>query len=129
MPNEDEIYNITISLKVVSILYSSHNLNPWNLFESLFQDIDKNQLRENPERGLPNEALVYCIEACYFSVTWGLYYLENQCESASVTTSCAELKANLVKYMNSCFELIRDGPTDQIQEAVSLCLFRYSKFH
>lgn len=123
LPNEDEIYTIIISLKVVSILYSCHNLNPWNLFDSLYQDIEESQSKENPGRGLPNEALVYCIEACYFSLTWGLYYLENQCESSSVQSGCNELKTNLHKYINACCELTRDGPTQQIQESAyqSVC--------
>lgn len=120
MPNEDEIYNITIALKVVSIIFSSHNLNPWNLFQSLYQDIDESQSKDNPGRGLPNEALVYCIEACYFSITWGLYYIENQCESSNVSTAVKELQTNLQKYMSACFELTRDGLTTQIQEAVSI---------
>uniref|UniRef100_A0A1A9X0J4 SCD domain-containing protein n=1 Tax=Glossina brevipalpis TaxID=37001 RepID=A0A1A9X0J4_9MUSC len=123
LPNEDDIYNITISLKVVSILYSSHNLNPWNLFDSLFQDVEECQAKENPGRNLPNEALVYCIEACYFSISWGLYYVENQCESSQITEAVKELRSNLDKYMSASFELTRDGPTEQIQEAAyqSIC--------
>lgn len=118
LPNEDEIYNVTISLKVISILYASHNLNPWNLFESIFQDAEECQSKENTGRTLPNEALIYCIEACYFSISWGLYFVENQCESSNVVMVSAELRDNLVKYMAACFELTRDGPTEQIQESV-----------
>ncbi|XP_023305203.2 cohesin subunit SA-1 isoform X2 [Lucilia cuprina] len=123
LPNEDEIYNVISSLKVVSILYSSHNLNPWNLFDSLFQDVDECQSKENPGRNLPNEALTYCIEACYFSISWGLYYIENQCETSQIPEAVAELRKNLDKYMFACYELTRDGPTDQIQEAAyqSIC--------
>lgn len=123
LPNEDEIYNVTISLKVISILYASHNLNPWNLFESIFQDVEECQSKENPGRTLPNEALIYCIEACYFSISWGLYFVENQCESSNVVIVSAELRDILVKYMAACFELTRDGPTEQIQESAyqSIC--------
>lgn len=120
MPNEDEIYNVNISLKVVSTLFASHNLNPWELFESLFKDVeDSCRSKENPDRILPNEALIYCIESCYFSISWGLYYLENQCEPSSLAETSTELRQNLDKYMAACFELTRDGPTEQIQEAVN----------
>lgn len=54
-PDEDEIFNIVSSLKKVSILYSCHNLNPWNLFDSLYQDIDEGQSGSLGEKGLPHE--------------------------------------------------------------------------
>ncbi|XP_017860100.1 PREDICTED: cohesin subunit SA-1 [Drosophila arizonae] len=122
-PNEDDIYNITIALKVLSILYSSHNLNSWDLFKSLFRDVEEAQCKDNVERCLPNEALAYCIEACYFSISWGLYYVENDCEALNVAEVVAELRSNLDSFMSACFELTRDGPTVQIQEAAyqSIC--------
>ncbi|KAH8329283.1 hypothetical protein KR074_006906 [Drosophila pseudoananassae] len=122
-PNEDDIYNITITLKVLSILYSSHNLNPWDLFKTLFQDVEEAQSKENVDRCLPNEALAYCIEACYFSISWGLHYVENDCETLNVSEVVAELRGNLDTFMSACFELTRDGPTVQIQEAAyqSIC--------
>ncbi|XP_037933761.1 cohesin subunit SA-1-like [Teleopsis dalmanni] len=122
-PNEDEIHNVIISLKVVSILFSSHNLNPWSLFDSLFQDVDEIQSKNSEEVHIPSEAIVYCIEACYYSISWGLYYLENQCEKSNLEESTAELKSHLNKYMAACFELTRDGPTEPIQEAAyqSIC--------
>lgn len=105
---------------MLSILYSSHNLNPWDLFKSLFRDVEEAQCKDNVERCLPNEALAYCIEACYFSISWGLYYVENDCEALNVATAVAELRSNLDSFMSACFELTRDGPTVQIQEAVSI---------
>lgn len=54
-PDDDEIYNVIISLRKVSILYSCHNLNPCGLFDSLFQDIDECQSGTIGDRGLPHE--------------------------------------------------------------------------
>lgn len=123
LPNEDDIYQIIISLKNVSILYSCHNLNPWNLFDSIYQDIEECQSQSNPDRGLPHEALVYCIEACFFSINWGLYHIENNCETSSLEQTSLELRNNLHKYINACCELVRHGPTVPIQEAayMSIC--------
>lgn len=104
----------------MSILYSSHNLNPWNLFDSLYQDVDECQSKENLNRNLPNEALIYCIDACYFSISWGLQYIENQCEASQVEELVVDLRKNLDKYMSACIELTRDGPSEQIQESVSI---------
>lgn len=128
-PDEDEIYNVVSSLKKVSILYSCHNLNQWNLFDSLFQDIDELQsggqeAPPQPDKSLPDEALVYCVEACAFATNWALYYIENQCESFSVPTMVEELREKLHKYLGACTELIRRGTCAvSIQEAAytSLC--------
>lgn len=126
-PDADEIYNVNISLRKLSILYSCHNLNPCGLFDSLFQDIDdccSHQFAEMAgDRGLPKEALTYCIDACFFSLSWGLHYLENQCEASSFEQCAAELKANLHKYMAACTILTKSGEKIEIQEAVSLFFF------
>lgn len=58
-PNEDEIYSIVVSLKKVSILYSCHNLNPWDLFDSLFEDIHECQQRMNEGKALPEEVRTF----------------------------------------------------------------------
>lgn len=55
VPNEDEIFSVVVSLKKVSILYSCHNLNPWGIFESLYEDLDEYQLRSAEGKALPNE--------------------------------------------------------------------------
>lgn len=56
-PDDDEMYNVNISLRKVSILYSCHNLNPCGLFESLFQDIEDCQTGGSGDQGLPNEVI------------------------------------------------------------------------
>lgn len=38
-PNADEIFNVVSSLKKVALFYACHNLNQWNLWNSLFQDV------------------------------------------------------------------------------------------
>lgn len=55
VPNEDEIYNVRISLKKVSILYSCHNLNMWNLWDSLVQDIEEYLGDNSRDKCIPAE--------------------------------------------------------------------------
>lgn len=38
-PDEDDLFNVTQSLKKVATFYSSHNMNPWEIWDSLFKDI------------------------------------------------------------------------------------------
>lgn len=119
-PDEDEIYNVVISLKKIAILYSCHNLNHWNLFDSLFQDIDDCQSGQmDPDKTLTNEALTYCIESCFFSINWGLQYLENNAETSTIAAQVEILKDNLHKFIAACNVLIRNGPSDSVKEAVS----------
>lgn len=59
IPDEDEIYNVIISLKKVSILYKCHNINPWNLFDSLYQDIEEYQNGSIGDKALPNEVYTF----------------------------------------------------------------------
>lgn len=118
IPNEDEIFNIIVSLKKVSILYSCHNLNPWGIFDSLYEDLDECQSRTAEGKALPNEALVYCIESCYFAITWGLHFLENTCEQQNQEDASLILQRNLFKFMNVCTELVRSSKIIEIQEAV-----------
>jgi cohesin complex subunit SA-1/2 len=53
IPDDDETYNVEISLKRVAILYSCHNLNQWGLFESLYKDIEDCQSGNIGDRGIP----------------------------------------------------------------------------
>ncbi|XP_055537217.1 cohesin subunit SA-1 [Wyeomyia smithii] len=120
-PNEDEIYNVNISLKKVSILYSCHNLNPWNLFDSLYQDIEECLSENAGDNGIPHEALVYCIEACFFSIKWGLYYLENTMDR-SAAKEVDELRENLKKYMDACNNLMSYEVAPIVEAAyMSIC--------
>ncbi|XP_059620439.1 cohesin subunit SA-1 [Phlebotomus argentipes] len=123
VPDEDEIYNVVSSLKKVSILFSCHNLNQWNLFDSLFRDIDELQTGEVGEATLPNEALIYCIEGCFFAINWALHSLENYCDTMMLTQQTEELRANIHKYLDACRGLINRGASEDIQEAayISIC--------
>lgn len=123
IPNEDEIFNVIVSLKKVSILYSCHNLNPWNIFDSLYEDLDDCQSPAMEGKTLPNEALVYCIESCTFAIGWGLHYIENNCELSAQEETSVMLQRNLFKTMNVCTELVRSSKVIEIQEAAfkSIC--------
>ncbi|XP_035908053.1 cohesin subunit SA-1 [Anopheles stephensi] len=123
IPNEDEVYNVSISLKKVSTLFASHNLNPWNLFDSLYQDIEERIGGKSPDTGIPKDALVYCIEACFFSINWGLYHLETTRDRSQVPQEAHELGRNLHKYLSACNHLVRYDRESSVQEAafMSIC--------
>lgn len=118
-PDEDEIHQVIISLKKVSILYSCHNLNHWNLFSSIFQDIEEYLSSSSHETNIPTEALIYCVESCYFSIVWGISSIESSFESSALEFTAKELRENLEKYMDAINKLIRGTNVDcSIKEAV-----------
>lgn len=38
-PDDDETFNVVSSLKKLSLFYACHNINQWNLWDTLFQDV------------------------------------------------------------------------------------------
>lgn len=119
-PSEDETFNVVVSLKKVAILYSCHNLNSSNIFGSLYEEMEKYEaLTPESGRGLPVEALIYCIEACYFSLGWELVYLKKHCTAEQQKEGARVLHRNLNKYIGSCTALVASNLGIQIQEAVS----------
>lgn len=96
VPNEDETFNVIQLLKKVSIFYTYHNMNQWNIWNSLYKDIED---AKNPSkyiffifvvtacnifryvihvlnyRCLPFNAVKYCINACSFAILWGQNHL------------------------------------------------------
>lgn len=79
-PNVDEVFETVQSMKKVSIFYSCHNMNPWDIWDSLFMDI--NDVKKE-KRNLSDEAVKYCISACFFSILWGQQHITESCESGS----------------------------------------------
>lgn len=57
-PDVDDVSNVTIGLRKVSILYSCHNLNACSLFASLFKDIDDYRSGVIGDKGLSADVSV-----------------------------------------------------------------------
>lgn len=128
-PNDDEIHSVIMSLKKVSILYSCHNLNHWSLFNSIFQDIEEYLTSDSHDTNIPTEALIYCVESCFFSISWGIASIESSFESSALELTAKELRENLEKYMDAINKLIQGSHVDvTIKEAVSRICNRNIEF-
>jgi len=57
-PNEEEIFQVTTSLKKLAIISSCHNMGQWNIWDSVFHDIQ--DAKENIHRTLPEEVANAC---------------------------------------------------------------------
>ncbi|CAB0003318.1 unnamed protein product [Nesidiocoris tenuis] len=81
-PDDDETYSVVNSLKKVSIFYSCHNLGNWNIWSSLFKDVEE---AKDGVTSLPEEAVKFSISACYFAVLWDLHRIEELIEGGAST--------------------------------------------
>lgn len=122
-PNADEIFNVVSSLKKVSIFYACHNLNTWQLWPTLFQDIKDVQ---TDEQSLPQEALKYCIASCFYSIMWGLKHVEHSMEvggSSNAKGVIEDLRNRLDNFMVAMQNMIRNSPHQVIKEEsyISIC--------
>ncbi|KAL1110344.1 hypothetical protein AAG570_007875 [Ranatra chinensis] len=97
-PDDDETYSVVNSLKKVSIFYSCHNLGNWNIWESLFKDVEE---AKDGTTSLPEEAVKYCISSCYFGVLWDMYHVEELIEGGGpIEDAIVACKSRLVKLMD-----------------------------
>lgn len=98
-PDDDEIFNVIISIKKVAIFYSCHNLGHWSVWLPLFND-----LRDavTGRKLLPDEAVKYTVTACFFGIQWDLHHLEELSENgggSGILELVAEVKRRLGELM------------------------------
>ncbi|XP_047534423.1 cohesin subunit SA-1 isoform X1 [Vanessa atalanta] len=113
-PDADEVFNVINSLRKVSIMYMCHNLNDTNIWDSLFEDLPK-CVRGN-ESGMPAQALVYAVRACFYSVLWSLHELEERGEGGP-------LRERLAAYCALCRDVVARGLSAELREEAytSIC--------
>ncbi|XP_026468495.1 cohesin subunit SA-1-like [Ctenocephalides felis] len=121
-PDDDETFNVVNSLKKISILYSCHNINHKNLWQSIIIDIIECQ-NGITDKSLPSEALKYCIEACYFSLIWDLATIETNTDPVDCASSIQTLRSRLDQYIHVCKQIMTNVNDNDLREAAysSIC--------
>ncbi|CAB0035744.1 unnamed protein product [Trichogramma brassicae] len=106
-PSDDDLFNITETLKKVAIFYSCHDMNSCEIWDSLFRDIKESRGR------LPDEAMKYCISACFFSILWSQNHLIENAESDNRSEEkCSILKSRLHEFINHMSYFIDNSEDD-----------------
>ncbi|XP_054277370.1 cohesin subunit SA-2 isoform X2 [Macrosteles quadrilineatus] len=100
-PDDDETFNVVNSLKKVAIFYSCHNIGSWNIWSTMFKDVVE---AKDGNRTLPEEAVKYCMSACYFGILWDLHHLEELAESGA--DACKEVKQKLTQFFDCMKEML-----------------------
>jgi len=114
-PDEDDAYALMASLKRIYAFFCCHDLNGWNLWDSLFAIVKGGQ----EGSGIPEEIVCKAISCCSTSIIWHVDSLD---ESNPDKQSMKELKKHLTQYMRVCHELLFHQQ-DKIQEEayITIC--------
>lgn len=115
-PDADELFSLTNSLRKVSIMYMCHNLNDTHIWDSLYEDLPRCVAGGGVE-GVPAQALVYVLRACFYSVLWSLHELQERGGDAGA------LRGRLRAFAARCRDVVARGREPELrQEAyVSIC--------
>ncbi|CAH0773701.1 unnamed protein product [Bemisia tabaci] len=122
-PDDDEIYAVINSLKKVSIFYSCHNLGGWNIWPSIYKDLNE---AHHGLKQLPDEAIKYCISTCYFGILWDLHHLEELVEGgggSDIEDNAIQIKARLINVMDLFKDMLLTQKMQDLKEEsyLSIC--------
>lgn len=95
--DEDDLYNINMSLRKISVFSGCHSFDKWDVWEKLFRII-----RTTVENigAYPPESVKHAISACYFALLWDLKNIQEKGEhGVSGTDDVPKLHRKLNDYM------------------------------
>ncbi|ELU02222.1 hypothetical protein CAPTEDRAFT_182123 [Capitella teleta] len=98
-PDEDDAYALMASLKRTYAFASCHDLNSWNLWDSLFLIMKGGQ----EGTGIPDEIVCKAISCCHMSIMW---YLDAIDDHAPDKEAMDDLRKKLVNFMRLCHALL-----------------------
>lgn len=121
-PNEEETFQVITSLKKVSIFSACHNLGQWGIWGSIFQDV--NDAKEKTHKTLPEEAIKYCISACYYGILWDLKNIEDRLEAGGTADGeINSLNDRLHQFIDLIKEILQHTDVQSFREEayITLC--------
>ncbi|XP_039276310.1 LOW QUALITY PROTEIN: cohesin subunit SA-1-like [Nilaparvata lugens] len=117
-PDDDETFNVVCSLKKVAVFYSCHNIGNWNIWPLIFKDVV-----ECTSNQMPEEAIKYCISACFFGILWDLHQLERLAkENAADANTVSEIKERLTNFMETMKEMLVTSSIQVFKEEAYLVI-------
>ena len=99
-PNEDEMFKLVSSVKKVEVFSNCHNMNAWNIWESLFDMMArfKDAVTNNEEFKVPIDAIKSAISSCYYGLIWDQRQIESTPERNSAE-DVQNLRKRLDRFM------------------------------
>ncbi|KAM8779884.1 cohesin subunit SA-3 [Rhynchonycteris naso] len=112
--DEDEVYNLSATLKRLSAFYNAHDLTRWELYEPCYR-----LLRKAVNTGeVPHQVILPALTLVYFSILWTLTHLSGTGASQKQLLS---LKDRMVAFCELCQSCLSDvDPKVQEQAFVLL---------
>ncbi|XP_030838180.1 cohesin subunit SA-1 [Strongylocentrotus purpuratus] len=114
-PTEDDLYNISSSIRRIASFYSCHDLTRWELYDSLFSLV-----KRCSERGAaPDQIFTLAISCCHYAIMWTMTKLDNQNPEMS---EMKKIRRNVSELIKTCSTLLIDG-SEQIREEafITIC--------
>ena len=85
-PDENDTFALLVSLKRIYAFYMSHDLNAWNLWDSLFSIVHAGYESCN----IPEQIIKFSIACCNMSILW---FLESISSEVPVSTGRSQTGA------------------------------------
>ena len=84
-PNEDEMFMLISSFRKLEVFSNAHNMNNWNIWESLFEVAGKckESLANGEELLIPMDAIKSVIASLYYLLIWNQHQIGNNTERNS----------------------------------------------
>lgn len=125
IPDQDETFALVSSLKKVSTFYNCHDMGQLDIWEGLFDCMSKTRdaILEKEALPLPEEAVKYCMLACYFGLLWSRSQAEENLDRDTNAGTIEALKERLDKFMEVSKDMMNLGNSNAIKEEafISVC--------
>uniref|UniRef100_A0A8C5L830 Cohesin subunit SA n=1 Tax=Jaculus jaculus TaxID=51337 RepID=A0A8C5L830_JACJA len=111
--DEDEIYNLTATLKRLVAFYNAHDLSRWEIAEPCYR-----LLRKAVNTGeVPHQVILPALTLVYFSILWTLTHISGSTASQKQLLS---LKGRMVEFCGLCQSCLSDVDPEIQEQAFVL---------
>lgn len=110
--DEDASYIVTTAIKKISAMYNFHNLQPWNIWNDIFEMWVKGSMVKE-DRTLPDEVVKYAIACCTSGILWDLAAMD---DSSPQPAAVQTLGGRLRSFMKVMIDMLNDSNSSMLQE-------------
>ena len=90
-------------------------------------DLWVNYRADDPRRSLPEEAVKYCITACYFSILWGQHHLMETVDyGARGEEECRRLRERLDAFMGLMRNFVSGETSNMVIKFFLIKIFKFN---
>nr|XP_033780327.1 cohesin subunit SA-3 isoform X2 [Geotrypetes seraphini] len=108
-PDEDEVYNLSASLKRISVLHNAHDMTRWKLFEPCCR-----LLRKGIDTGeIPKQIMIPSLTCAHFFILWELARVSSSMPSQEQLSVLKQQLSSFADLCQSCLTDMDSGVREQ----------------